>query len=54
MDVVVGAVDNRLARYHSNLCCSMFAIPHIDDGMQELRGSVSAFKSTIASKIGNP
>lgn len=46
MDVVVGAVDNRLARYYVNRCCSMFAVPYVDAGMQELRGSVSAFKSS--------
>jgi adenylyltransferase/sulfurtransferase len=45
MDVVAGAVDNRLARYFVNRYCSMFAVPYVDAGMQELKGSVSAFKS---------
>ena len=45
MDIVVGAVDNRLARYFINKNCSMFEIPFIDSAIQELNGTVSVYKT---------
>jgi len=45
MDAVAGAVDNRLARYFINRSCSMFSIPFVDSGIQELDGTVTSYRS---------
>lgn len=43
MDIVVGSVDNRIARCFINRYSSMFSVPYIDSAMQELEGTIQIF-----------
>ena len=43
MDVVIGCVDNRLARYHINRLCMRAGIPWVDGGIDGLEGTARVF-----------
>lgn len=44
MDIVIGCVDNRWARYAINRLCMRAGIPWIDGGITELEGTVKMFE----------
>ena len=47
MDVVIGCLDNRFARYLINRHCFRANIPWIDGGIENLEGNVRIFKPGI-------
>ena len=47
MDVVIGCLDNRLARFLINRHCFRVNIPWIDGGIENLEGNVRIFKNGI-------
>lgn len=56
MDVVIGCVDNRWARYCINRLCMRADVPWIDGGISELEGSVKIFepgKNCYACALSN-
>ncbi|MDR1881992.1 MAG: HesA/MoeB/ThiF family protein [Prevotella sp.] len=55
MNVIIGCVDNRLARYHLNRLCMRAGVPWIDGGMEGLEGTVRVFvpgKNCYACNLG--
>ncbi|MCH5242082.1 MAG: HesA/MoeB/ThiF family protein [Muribaculaceae bacterium] len=56
MDVVIGCVDNRWARYCINRLCMRVGVPWIDGGISELEGIVKIFepgKNCYACTLSN-
>ena len=56
IDVVIGCVDNRWARYCINRVCMRAGVPWIDGGISELEGSVKIFepgKNCYACSLSN-
>ena len=56
MDIVIGCVDNRWARYCINRLCMRAGVPWIDGGISELEGSVRLFepgKNCYACTLSN-
>lgn len=56
MDVVIGCVDNRWARYCINRLCMRAGVPWIDGGISELEGTVRLFepdKNCYACTLSN-
>lgn len=56
MDVVIGCVDNRWARYCINRICMRAGVPWIDGGISELEGTVRIFepgKNCYACTLSN-
>jgi len=55
MDVVIGCVDNRWARYCINRLCMRAGIPWVDGGIEELEGTARVFvpgKNCYACNLG--
>ncbi len=55
MDVVIGCVDNRYARYCLNRLCMRAGIPWVDGGIDSLEGTVRVFapgKNCYACNLG--
>lgn len=55
MDVVIGCVDNRYARYCLNRMCMRTGVPWIDGGIEGLEGTVRVFapgKNCYACNLG--
>ena len=47
MDVVIGCVDSRWARYCINRLCMRAGVPWVDGGIYELEGTVRVFKPGV-------
>ena len=55
MDVVIGCVDNRWARYCINRLCMRAGVPWVDGGIEELEGTARVFmpgKNCYACNLG--
>ncbi|MEG1659114.1 MAG: ThiF family adenylyltransferase [Bacteroides sp.] len=55
MDVIIGCVDNRLARYQLNRLCMRTGVPWVDGGIEGLEGTVRVFipgKNCYACNLG--